>query len=87
MNPRKHTTSSRVLALTTATLPTLKTLSTLPQSSASKLFAPYTFWLSRETSRPIFEFIVRAFGGRIGWPATSGSGSPFDETDDSITHV
>ncbi|KAI0735268.1 Pescadillo N-terminus-domain-containing protein [Earliella scabrosa] len=74
-------------ALTTATLPTLKTLSTLPQSSASKLFAPYTFWLSRETSRPIFEFIVRAFGGRIGWPATSGSGSPFDENDDSITHV
>ncbi|KAI0724455.1 Pescadillo N-terminus-domain-containing protein [Cerioporus squamosus] len=74
-------------AFTTATLPTLKTLSTLPQSTSSKLFAPYTFWLSRETSRPIFEFIVRAFGGRIGWPATSGSGSPFDETDESITHV
>jgi len=30
---------------------------------------------------------VRSFGGRIGWPASSGSGSPFDETDDSITHV
>ena len=74
-------------AVTTAALPTLKTLSTLPQSTSAKLFAPYTFWLSRETSRPIFEFIVRAFGGRIGWPATSGSGSPFDETDDSITHV
>ncbi|EJF66612.1 Pescadillo N-terminus-domain-containing protein [Dichomitus squalens] len=74
-------------AMTTAALPTLKTLSTLPQSTSAKLFAPYTFWLSRETSRPIFEFIVRAFGGRIGWPATSGSGSPFDEADDSITHV
>ena len=74
-------------AYTTATLPTLKTLSTLPQSTSSKLFAPYTFWLSRETSRPIFEFIIRSFGGRIGWPATSGSGSPFDENDDSITHV
>ena len=74
-------------ALTTAALPTLKTLSTLPQSTSSKLFAPYTFWLSRETSRPIFEFIVRAFGGRIGWPATSGSGSPFDEADEAITHV
>ena len=73
--------------LTTAALPTLKTLSTLPQSTSSKLFAPYTFWLSRETSRPIFEFIVRAFGGRIGWPATSGSGSPYDEADESITHV
>ncbi|KAI8995539.1 Pescadillo N-terminus-domain-containing protein [Trametes punicea] len=74
-------------AFTTATLPTLKTLSTLPQSTSSKLFAPYTFWLSRETSRPIFEFIVRSFGGRIGWPATSGSGSPFDESEESITHV
>ncbi|KAI0361729.1 hypothetical protein OH77DRAFT_1390902 [Trametes cingulata] len=74
-------------AFTTATLPTLKTLSTLPQSTSAKLFAPYTFWLSRETSRPIFEFIVRSFGGRIGWPATSGSGSPFDESDESITHV
>lgn len=74
-------------ALTTASLPTLKTLATLPQSTSFKLFAPYTFWLSRETSRPIFEFIVRAFGGRIGWPATSGSGSPFDEMDESITHV
>lgn len=70
-----------------ATLPTLKTLSSLPQSNASRLFAPYTFWLSRETSRPIFEFLVRSFGGRIGWPTTSGSGSPFEEDDDSITHV
>ncbi|KAI0651761.1 Pescadillo N-terminus-domain-containing protein [Trametes meyenii] len=79
--------ASAAPAFTTATLPTLKTLSTLPQSTSSKLFAPYTFWLSRETSRPIFEFIVRAFGGRIGWPATSGSGSPLDEADDAITHV
>ncbi|GBE78381.1 Pescadillo N-terminus-domain-containing protein [Sparassis latifolia] len=71
----------------TTSLPTLKTLSALPQSTSSRLFAPCTFWLSRETSRPIFEFIVRSFGGRIGWPASSGSGSPFDETDESITHV
>ena len=70
-----------------ATLPTLRTLAALPQSGTSKLFAPYTFWLSRETSRPIFEFIVRSFGGRIGWPESSGSGSPFDEADDSVTHV
>ena len=70
-----------------ASLPTLQTLSSLPQTTPSKLFASCTFWLSRETSRPIFEFIIRAFGGRIGWPPTSGSGSPFDETDASITHV
>ncbi|KAI0824261.1 Pescadillo N-terminus-domain-containing protein [Trametes gibbosa] len=79
--------ASSAPAFTTAALPTLKTLSTLPQSTSAKLFAPYTFWLSRETSRPIFEFLVRAFGGRIGWPATSGSGSPFDENDEAITHV
>jgi len=68
-------------------LPTLHSLSSLPQSRLAHLFVPYTFFLSRETSRPIFEFIVRCFGGRIGWSSTSGSGSPFDETDDSITHV
>jgi pescadillo len=71
----------------TVSLTTLKSLVTLPPPFASTLFAPYTFFLSRETSRPIFEFIVRSFGGRIGWPASSGSGSPFDETDDSITHA
>ena len=74
-------------AATTTSLPTLKSLVTLPLSLTSALFAPYTFFLSRETSRSIFEFIVRSFGGRIGWPASSGSGSPFGETDDSITHV
>lgn len=68
-------------------LPTLHMISSNPQSHVSNLFTPYTFFLSRETSRPIFEFIVRCFGGRIGWSSTTGSGSPFDETDDSITHV
>ncbi|KAF7319945.1 Pescadillo-like protein [Mycena kentingensis (nom. inval.)] len=71
----------------TASLTTLKALQALPQSLTMSLFAPYTFFLSRETSRPIFEFIVRSFGGRIGWPASSGSGSPLEETDESITHV
>ena len=70
-----------------ANLPTLHMISSNPQSHVSNLFAPYTFFLSRETSRPIFEFIVRCFGGRIGWSSTCGSGSPFDESDDSITHV
>ena len=70
-----------------ADLPTLHSLSSFPQASVTQLFAPYSFFLSRETSRPIFEFIMRCFGGRIGWSGTSGSGSPFDETDDAITHV
>ncbi|KAK7064482.1 Pescadillo-like protein [Favolaschia claudopus] len=71
----------------TSSLTTLKALQTLPQSLTTSLFSPYTFYLSRESSRSIFEFIVRSFGGRIGWPTSSGSGSPFDESDDSITHV
>ena len=54
---------------------------------STSLFSPFTFFLSRETSRPIFEFAVRSFGGRIGWPASSGMGSPFDESDVTITHV
>ncbi|KAG6881582.1 mRNA-binding ribosome synthesis protein nop7, partial [Termitomyces sp. T32_za158] len=66
---------------TSATLHTLKSLTDLPSSLSTSLFAPYTFWLSRETSRPIFEFLVRSFGGRIGWPASSGSGSPIEESD------
>ncbi|KZT21637.1 hypothetical protein NEOLEDRAFT_1164472 [Neolentinus lepideus HHB14362 ss-1] len=70
-----------------SSLPTLHTLSTLPKPVSANIFAPCTFWISRETSRGIFEFLVRCFGGRIGWPASSGSGSPFDEDDDSITHV
>ncbi|EIN13502.1 hypothetical protein PUNSTDRAFT_117259 [Punctularia strigosozonata HHB-11173 SS5] len=70
-----------------AELPTLQQISTLPSSAPINLFAPYTFWLSRETPRSIFEFIVRSFGGRIGWPASSGTGSPFEEEDESITHV
>ncbi|KAG5644738.1 mRNA-binding ribosome synthesis protein nop7 [Asterophora parasitica] len=70
-----------------ASLPTLKSLTDLPQSLSTTLFAPYTFFLSRESSRPIFEFLVRSFGGRIGWPASLGSGSPVEESDDSITHV
>ncbi|KAF7436981.1 mRNA-binding ribosome synthesis protein nop7 [Pleurotus ostreatus] len=70
-----------------AALPTLHSLFALPQTAQTSLFSPYTFWLSRETSRPVFEFLVRSFGGRIGWPASSGGGSAFGEDDESITHV
>lgn len=70
-----------------AVLSTFKSLSAQEGSTIGKLFGPYTFWLSRETPRSIFEFVVRACGGRIGWPASSGSGSPFDGSDETITHV
>lgn len=68
-------------------LPTLQSLVALPHTLSTSLFSPFTFFLSRETSRSIFEFAVRCFGGRIGWPASSGMGSPFDELDPTITHV
>lgn len=70
-----------------AELATLHSISTLAPSTQTKLFAPYVFFLSRESPRSILEFIIRAFGGRVGWPASAGSGSPFDESDESITHV
>ncbi|KAG1716573.1 hypothetical protein ID866_625 [Astraeus odoratus] len=70
-----------------ASLPTWQSLSAVPRSDSSSLFSPYTFFLSREVSRPVFEFLIRSFGGRVGWPPSSGSGSPFTESDDSITHV
>ena len=68
-------------------LPTLQSLVALPHTLSTSLFSPFTFFLSRETPRSIFEFAVRCFGGRIGWPASSGMGSPFDELDPTITHV
>lgn len=71
----------------TAGLSTLQSLSSQVTPSKKDIFAPYTFFLSRESPRPLFEFIIRAFGGRIGWPASSGGGSPVEEDDESITHV
>ena len=73
----------------TTTLPTLKSIteSASSSSTALKLFAPYSFYLSRETPRSLMEFVIRAFGGQVGWPSSSGSGSPYGEDDGSITHV
>lgn len=68
-------------------LPTLKALESLPKPASTSLFTSYTFFLSRETPRTIFEFLIRSFGGKVGWPASSGNGSPLDEDDPSITHV
>lgn len=68
-------------------LPTLKSLTELPSSVNAQLFAPYTFFLSRETPRPLLEFVLRAFGGRVGWTPSQGGGSPIQEDDETITHV
>lgn len=62
-----------------------------PQASsneAASLFAPFTFFLSRETPRQPLEFILRAFGcKRIGWDAILGDGAfTNNEADPTITH-
>jgi len=72
---------------TVTELPTLKTLVQQAPSINTQLFTPYTFFLSRETPRPLMEFVIRAFGGRVGWTVSQGGGSPYDEDDESITHV
>ncbi|KZS93117.1 hypothetical protein SISNIDRAFT_441742 [Sistotremastrum niveocremeum HHB9708] len=79
--------SKNATGLETVDLPTLQSIASLPQTTNTSLFSPFVFFLSRETPRPLFEFIVRSFGGRIGWPASSGAGSPISEDDESITHV
>lgn len=62
-----------------------------PQASsneAASLFAPFTFFLSRETPRQPLEFILRAFGcKRIAWDTVLGDGAfTNNEGDPSITH-
>lgn len=66
---------------------------TLPQPAASgdeaaSLFAPYTFFISREAPRTPLEFLLRAFGcKRIAWDAVLGEGAfTHDELDPRITH-
>ncbi|KAL9043490.1 MAG: hypothetical protein Q9214_003329 [Letrouitia sp. 1 TL-2023] len=60
----------------------------MSDSEAGQLFAPYTFFLSRETPRQPVEFILRAFGcTRIGWDEVLGDGAfTHDELEPSITH-
>ncbi|KAL8910274.1 MAG: hypothetical protein Q9171_004438 [Xanthocarpia ochracea] len=55
---------------------------------AGSLFAPFSFYLSRETPRQPLEFILRAFGcKRISWDEVLGDGAfTHDEFDPSITH-
>ena len=60
----------------------------ISSDTAAALFAPFTFYLSRETPRHSLEFILRAFGcKRVGWDAILGDGAfTSDEGDRRITH-
>ncbi|PYI04118.1 hypothetical protein BO78DRAFT_471561 [Aspergillus sclerotiicarbonarius CBS 121057] len=73
--------------------PTAPEADTLPQpdlsiDQAGSLFAPFVFYVSRETPKAPLEFILRSFGcTRIGWDAVLGDGAfTHDETDTRITH-
>ncbi|KAL6712306.1 mRNA-binding ribosome synthesis protein nop7 [Coniothyrium glycines] len=73
--------------------PTAPDADILPQPQASRaeagaLFAPYTFYLSREVPRASLEFILKAFGcKRVGWDGVLGDGAfTSNESDPSITH-
>ena len=62
-----------------------------PQASSietSTLFAPFTFYLSRETPRQPLEFLLKAFGcKRVGWNSVLGDGAfTTNESDPAITH-
>ncbi|KLJ12238.1 pescadillo [Blastomyces silverae] len=66
---------------------------TLPQpqisgDEAGSLFAPFTFYISREAPRAPLEFLLRSFGcKRIGWDSVLGDGAfTHDELDPRITH-
>ncbi|MCJ1472001.1 mRNA-binding ribosome synthesis protein nop7 [Lambiella insularis] len=60
----------------------------ISSGEAASLFAPFTFYLSRETPRQPLEFILRAFGcKRIAWDSVLGEGAfTYNESDPSITH-
>ena len=57
-------------------------------AEVANLFAPFTFFLSRETPRQPLEFILRAFGcKRVGWDTILGDGAyTNNENDSMITH-
>jgi pescadillo protein len=73
--------------------PTAPDADILPQPQASSaevasLFAPFTFYLARETPRASLEFILKAFGcKRVGWDGILGDGAfTTNESDPAITH-
>ncbi|KAG5513468.1 hypothetical protein PMAC_000899 [Pneumocystis sp. 'macacae'] len=55
-------------------------------SEEVNIFQHFIFYLSREVPRYSLEFVIRSFGGRVGWDPVLGDGSPFKEDDMTITH-
>lgn len=86
--PDPVVSSSAVLEDTTTLIPQPAPSSRMLSISASKLFKPYTFYLSREAPRAPLELMLKAFGcQRVGWDPVSGAGAfTYDESDQRITH-
>ncbi|CCJ29056.1 unnamed protein product [Pneumocystis jirovecii] len=57
-----------------------------PNSEKVNIFENFIFYLSREAPRYSLEFVIRSFGGKVGWDPVLGDGSPFKEDDMAITH-
>jgi pescadillo protein len=73
--------------VTSAPLTTYNSL--VASSSTSKptlMFAPYTFYVSRETSPKTWEFVIRAMGGKA-ITSLSATSPELAKDADSITHV
>ena len=50
----------------------------------TNLFTGKVFFLAREVPRGMLEFVLRSFGGKVGW---EGPHSPLSPADPAITHV
>ncbi|KAJ1885181.1 mRNA-binding ribosome synthesis protein nop7, partial [Kickxella alabastrina] len=96
MKARLNTLGSKIKSIVAATPATAAPLYDAVGSSAdidddetvqlkNMLFGKQVFFLSREVPRYSLEFIIRAFGGRLGWDTSSGGGSPYAENDSAIT--
>jgi len=51
-----------------------------------KLFENCVFYLAREVPKYSLEFVIKAFGGKVGWDSSVSVGSTIKENDPSITH-
>ncbi|KAK9707712.1 mRNA-binding ribosome synthesis protein nop7 [Basidiobolus ranarum] len=54
-------------------------------SALQSLFSNQVIFLSREVPKYSLEFVIKAFGGKVGWDSSVAAGSPFDENDARIT--
>ena len=83
-------TTTNIIDTFTSTDPTADTLlqPAAGATVAATLFAPFTFFLSRETPRQPLEFLLKSFGSkRVGWDAVLGDGHyTSNELDTNITH-